>query len=180
MNQTHEVHVTEEVRTVPDHSHSNTKEEHGGMMHNIKEGVSNLVDKVTGSSEPTPKDHAKEAKKLEKKAGDVLEDTQKDFKKAQKAQEKADKEAEKANEKTAKALNKQAKGQEYLAEAGNEMIQAGAKLQHKAAAHVNEAPYNIHQKGEVHQTTAVDQHHVTTTPAGGHTVVQETHYETHH
>ena len=178
MNQTHEVHVHEEVHTtggIPVVTHK--KEEEHGVLHNIKEGVSNLVDKVTGSSEPTPKDHVKEAKKLEKKADDILDDTHKDFKKAEKAQHKADKEAEKANEKTAKALNKQAKGQECLAKAGDEMIQAGAQMHRQADAHTNQAPYNVHSKGEVSQHTHVEH---STIPTGKQTVVKETHIESHH
>uniref|UniRef100_A0AC34FAF7 Uncharacterized protein n=1 Tax=Panagrolaimus sp. ES5 TaxID=591445 RepID=A0AC34FAF7_9BILA len=102
-------------------------------LQNVKEGMHKLAEKVTGRPDDSAHAHAKEAKHLEKKAGDVLEDTHKDFKKAEKAQAKADKEAMKANEKTAKALDKQEKGQEYLAQAGAEMQYAGAKMQANAA-----------------------------------------------
>ena len=136
--------------------HLETEKEKHGILHDIKEGVKDVVETITGKHEPTPKDHIKEAKHLHKKADDVLDDTSKDFKKAQKAQEKADKEAEKANHKTEKALNKQAKGQELLAEAGAELIEAGAKMQREAATDIHQAPYNIHQKGEVRQATMVD------------------------
>uniref|UniRef100_A0A914Q6M0 Uncharacterized protein n=1 Tax=Panagrolaimus davidi TaxID=227884 RepID=A0A914Q6M0_9BILA len=143
-----------QVSTGPLHL-EHEKEKHG-LLHDIKEGVKDVVETITGKSEPTPKDHIKEAKHLQKKADDVLDDTHKDFKKAQKAQEKADKVAEKANHKTEKALNKQAHGQELLAEAGAELIEAGAKLQREAATDINQAPYNVHQKGQVQQTTLVD------------------------
>jgi|UniRef100_A0AC35F651 ElaB/YqjD/DUF883 family membrane-anchored ribosome-binding protein len=131
------------------------KEKHG-LLHDIKEGVKDVVEAITGRTSPTPKDHLKEAKHLQKKAEHILKDTKKDFKKAEKAQEKADKEAEKANHKTEKALNKQAHGQELLAEAGAELIEAGAMMQKEASDEVGEAPYNIHKTGEVRQATCVD------------------------
>ena len=133
-------------------------EEKHGLLHDIKEGVKDVVSGITGGghkTEPTPKEHAKEAAHLQKKAESVLDHTSKEFKKAEKAQEKADKEAAKANEKTQKALHEQAKGQEYLAEAGAEMMKAGAKMQQEAASSVHQTPFNIHQKGEIQQTTNI-------------------------
>jgi hypothetical protein len=131
------------------------KEKHG-IFHDIKEGVKDVVESIVGKSEPTPKDHLKEAKHLSKKAEHILKDTEKDFKKAEKAQHEAEKKAEKANHKTEKALNKQAHGQELLAEAGAELIEAGAMMQKEAADDVEKTSYNVHKTGEVRQATMVD------------------------
>uniref|UniRef100_A0A914YF28 Uncharacterized protein n=1 Tax=Panagrolaimus superbus TaxID=310955 RepID=A0A914YF28_9BILA len=64
------------------------KEKHG-LLHDIKEGVKDVVEAITGRTSPTPKDHLKEAKHLQKKAEHILKDTKKDFKKAEKATRKS-------------------------------------------------------------------------------------------
>uniref|UniRef100_A0A914QGQ4 Uncharacterized protein n=1 Tax=Panagrolaimus davidi TaxID=227884 RepID=A0A914QGQ4_9BILA len=74
-------------------------------------------------------DHVKEARRLSKAAEEILEDTNKEFKKAEKAQAKAYEKVAEANAKTAAAMERQKRGQELLAMAEQEMKQAGTHLQ---------------------------------------------------
>jgi len=154
-----EQHIIEERNVTAPEAPLHHRKEEGGILHDIKEGVKEGVNKVADvftTDNDTPKYHTKEAKRLGKKADDILDDTGKDFKKAEKAQHKADKEAFKANEKTAKALNKQQRGQECLAQAGAEMQQAGAQMQNQAFSNRAAAPFNVHEQGEVRQKTCVE------------------------
>uniref|UniRef100_A0A914NXG1 Uncharacterized protein n=1 Tax=Panagrolaimus davidi TaxID=227884 RepID=A0A914NXG1_9BILA len=76
-----------------------------------------------------------------------------EFFQAEQAQADAQIASEKANEKTETALNHQEIGQELLTEAGANLIEAGAKLQQEAMNNQKEVPYNVHEQGEILQTT---------------------------
>uniref|UniRef100_A0A914YP39 Uncharacterized protein n=1 Tax=Panagrolaimus superbus TaxID=310955 RepID=A0A914YP39_9BILA len=84
---------------------------------------------VTAVDDKASSEHVKEARKLSKAAEEILEDTNKEFKKAEKAQAKAYEKVAEANAKTAAAMEKQKRGQELLEMAEHEMKQAGTHLQ---------------------------------------------------
>uniref|UniRef100_A0AC34GUB9 Uncharacterized protein n=1 Tax=Panagrolaimus sp. ES5 TaxID=591445 RepID=A0AC34GUB9_9BILA len=95
------------------------------------------------------------AKELREQAQAALKTNEIEFQQAQQAQNAARIAAEIANAKTEQALTNQERGQQLLAEAGAQMIEAGARLQREAAATQRQAPFNVHQQGEVRQTTVV-------------------------
>lgn len=136
----HETHIREE-RTTGTGVHTDVdKKEKGGILSDIKEGVKNVVDKVTGKdshkhdtacnkstchtyetetahyTEST--EHEKNARLLKEQAAAALKNNEKEFCEATRAQEQARVVAEHANAKTAQALSNQERGQEMLAEAG--------------------------------------------------------------
>uniref|UniRef100_A0AC34GHE3 Uncharacterized protein n=1 Tax=Panagrolaimus sp. ES5 TaxID=591445 RepID=A0AC34GHE3_9BILA len=84
---------------------------------------------VTVVDDKASSEHVKEARRLSKAAEEILEDTNKEFKRAEKAQAKAYEKVAEANAKTAKAMEKQKRGQELLEMAEHEMKQAGSHLQ---------------------------------------------------
>uniref|UniRef100_A0A914Q1A2 Uncharacterized protein n=1 Tax=Panagrolaimus davidi TaxID=227884 RepID=A0A914Q1A2_9BILA len=95
------------------------------------------------------------AKELREQAQAALKTNEIEFQQAQQAQNAARIAAEIANAKTEQALTNQERGQQLLAEAGAQMIEAGARLQREATATQRQAPFNVHQQGEVRQTTVV-------------------------
>uniref|UniRef100_A0A914QUX6 Uncharacterized protein n=1 Tax=Panagrolaimus davidi TaxID=227884 RepID=A0A914QUX6_9BILA len=99
--------------------------------------------------------HERRARELREKALTTLKVNEQEFSQAERAQEAARIAAEQANAKTTQALENQERGQQLLAEAGARLIEAGAKLQQEAAAIKREVPFNVHQQGEVRQTTCV-------------------------
>uniref|UniRef100_A0A914PF52 Uncharacterized protein n=1 Tax=Panagrolaimus davidi TaxID=227884 RepID=A0A914PF52_9BILA len=100
-------------------------------------------------------DHEAKAHELREKTEKTLEKNEMEFVQVEQAQTDAQIASEKANEKTETALKHQEIGQELLAEAGAKLIEAGAKLQQEAMINQNEVPYNVHEQGEILQTTCV-------------------------
>ena len=112
-----------------------------GVLHDIKEGVKNLADKITGNKDEHKHDttcnkstchtyesatahytetdeHARNARLLREQGEAALRNNAKEFSEAERAQAQARVVAEHANAKTAQALNNQERGQELIAEAG--------------------------------------------------------------
>uniref|UniRef100_A0A914ZH37 Uncharacterized protein n=1 Tax=Panagrolaimus superbus TaxID=310955 RepID=A0A914ZH37_9BILA len=100
-------------------------------------------------------EHERRGRELREKALTTLKINEQEFTQAERAQEAARIAADQANAKTTQALENQERGQQLLAEAGARLIEAGAKLQQEAAAIKREVPFNVHQQGEVRQTTCV-------------------------
>ena len=100
-------------------------------------------------------EHERRARELREKALTTLKTNEEEFAQAERAQALAKAAAAQANVKTSQALENQERGQQLLAEAGARLIEAGAKLQQEAASIKREVPFNVHQQGEVRQTTCV-------------------------
>uniref|UniRef100_A0AC34FE12 Uncharacterized protein n=1 Tax=Panagrolaimus sp. ES5 TaxID=591445 RepID=A0AC34FE12_9BILA len=148
----HETHIREETHTGTG-VHDDKKK--GGIMQDIKDGVKNVVNKVTGNSEHKHEatcnkgtchtyesetahytestEHERNARLLREQAEKALKNNAAEFTEAERAQAQARVVAEHANAKTAQALNNQERGQELLAEAA-ERAQAQARV---VAEHAN-------------------------------------------
>uniref|UniRef100_A0A914YE28 Uncharacterized protein n=1 Tax=Panagrolaimus superbus TaxID=310955 RepID=A0A914YE28_9BILA len=100
-------------------------------------------------------EHEAKAQELREQAQETLEKNEMEFQQAHQAQTAARIASEIANAKTDAALEHQEIGQELLVEAGAKLIEAGAKLQEEAMETQMQLPFNVHQEGEIQQTTYV-------------------------
>ena len=139
------------------HEQKHSSTQHGGQKSEYLTSQTNESAFIQGSdtSGLGAEELERRAKELREQAQAALKTNEIEFQQAQQAQNAARIASEIANAKTEQALTNQERGQQLLAEAGAQMIEAGAKLQREAAANSRQAPFNVHQQGEVRQTTVV-------------------------